>query len=128
MPTTNRRTDVLTYCFVAVFVYGTVVHLLQLATGGGDPYPGAPRAIAWFFVGLVVLDPLAAALLLHRRRVGLVVANAVLVLDAAANAVVNYPPHDPSAGVTAGRIGQAAITAIASALLIATPRLWRRYR
>ncbi|OZD07260.1 hypothetical protein CH275_08935 [Rhodococcus sp. 06-235-1A] len=118
----------LTYLFTAAFAYGTAVHLVQLLGGGGDPYPGVPVAIAWFFVALVVLDPLAAALISRRRRVGLLVGAAVLLLDAAANAVVNYPPHDPAGGVTAGRIGQAVVTALAVLLVFATPRLWRWYR
>ncbi|MDZ7930814.1 MAG: hypothetical protein U5N21_12505 [Rhodococcus sp. (in: high G+C Gram-positive bacteria)] len=128
MRSTPRHVDALTYVFTAVFAYGTVVHLVQLVGGGSDPYPGVPVAIAWFFVALVVLDPLAAVLIARRRRIGLVFGAAILLLDAAANAVVNYPPYDPTDGVTAGRVGQAVVTALAVLLVCTTPRLWRWYR
>jgi len=75
--------------FVVVFAYGTAVHVVQLVDGGSSAYRGAPLVIQWFFVALVVLDPLAAMLMLLRRRIGLVVGNGVLVLDATANAIVN---------------------------------------
>jgi hypothetical protein len=119
---------VLTYLFATVFAYGTAVHLVQLASGSTDPYPGVPIAIAWFFVALVVLDPLAAVLIARRRRIGLMLGATTLLLDSAANAVVNYPPHDPTGGLTAGRVGQAVVTALAALLVLAAPRLWRWYR
>jgi hypothetical protein len=108
---------------VAVFGYGTVVHVVQLATGGWDPYPLLPRWLAAYFLLLTVLDPLAATLLWLRRREGLVLGCAVLVTDAAANLYANYV-LDSGGGATAGRIGQAAITALAIALLAVTPRVW----
>jgi hypothetical protein len=108
---------------VAVFCYGTVLHVVQLATGGWDPYPRLPGWLAAYFVSLAVLDPLAAALLWLRRRAGLALGCAVLVTDAAANGYANYVP-DTSPGLTAGRIGQAAITVLALALLAAAPRVW----
>ncbi|NIL88644.1 hypothetical protein RhoFasSB10_00932 [Rhodococcus fascians] len=123
-----RHVRILTYLFAAVFAYGTAVHLVQLAGGGENPYPGTPAVIAWFFVALVVLDPLAAVLIAQRRRIGLLIGSTTLVLDAVANAVVNYPLHGPSEGVTAGRIGQAVVTALAVTLVFATPRLRRWYR
>ncbi len=128
MRSAPRHVRIPTYLFAAVFAYGTVVHLVQLASGGGDPYPGVPPVIAWFFVALVVFDPLAAVLIARRRRIGLLFGCTTLMLDAAANAVVNYPPHDPAEGVTAGRVGQAAVTAFAVLLVVVTPRLWRWYR
>ncbi|MDV8025020.1 hypothetical protein [Rhodococcus sp. IEGM 1330] len=128
MRSAPRHVEVVTYLFAAVFTYGTVVHLVQLVGGGGDPYPGVPTAIAWFFVALVVLDPLAAILIVRRRRVGLLIGATTLLLDAAANAVVNYPPHDLTDGVTAGRVGQVVVTALAVLLVFVTPRLWRWYR
>ena len=74
-----------------------------------------------------MLDPLAAALLSLRCRVGLVLGCAVLVTDAAANGYANYV-LDNSGGATAGRIGQAAITALAIALLAVGPRVWPWFR
>ena len=108
---------------VAVFGYGTVVHVVQLATGDGDPYPLLPGWLAAYFLLLTVLDPLAATLLWQRRREGLVLGCAVLVTDAAANGYANYI-LDNSDGATFGRIGQAAITALALALLAVAPRVW----
>lgn len=128
VPSAPRHVDVLTYVFTAVFAYGTAVHLVQLVGGGSDPYPGVPVTIASFFVVLVVLDPIAAVLFARRRRVGLVFGAAILFLDAAANAVVNYPPHGQAEGVTSGRVGQAVVTVLAVLLVFATPRLWRWYR
>lgn len=107
----------------AVFGYGTVVHVVQLVAGGGDPYPSLPRWLAVYFVSLTVLDPLAAVLLLLRRRAGLLLGVVVLTTDAAANGYANYG-LDSSDGVTAGRVGQAVITMLALVLLLATPRLW----
>ncbi|MFI6759817.1 hypothetical protein ACIBF5_11850 [Micromonospora sp. NPDC050417] len=69
---------------VAVFVYGTVVHLFQLATGGTHPYPDAPTWLAVYFVSLTLLDPLAAGLLAARRAEGLFLGCAVLLTDAIA--------------------------------------------
>lgn len=123
-----RRADVLTWLFVVVFAYGTAVHLAQLTAGGPSGYQGAPWVIQWFFVSLVVFDPLAATLIFRRRRIGLVVGNGILVLDAVANAIVNYPPISTVSGVTAGRIGQGVVTVCALVMATATPRLWRRYR
>ena len=107
----------------AVLAYGTVVHVLQLLVGGWDPYPSVPGWLAVYFVSLTVLDPLAAALLLLRRRAGLVLGCAVLVTDAAANGYANYA-IDASVGLTVGRVGHAVITLLTLALLVATPRLW----
>ena len=103
----------------AVLAYGTVVHVLQLLAGGWDRYPSVPGWLAVYFVSLTVLDPLAAALLLLRRRAGLMLGCAVLVTDAAANGYVNY-----AIDASVGRVGHAVITLLALALLVATPRLW----
>ncbi|MEX5718028.1 hypothetical protein [Geodermatophilus maliterrae] len=109
---------------VAVLAYGTAVHVAQLVLGGGDPYPALPGWLRAYFVSLTLLDPLAAVLLALRRRSGVVLAVAVLVSDAAANAWANYAV-DPAVGVTAGRVGQAVVTLLAVALVAATPVLWR---
>ncbi|MGR7025524.1 hypothetical protein [Geodermatophilus sp. URMC 62] len=109
---------------VVVLAYGAVVHVVQVVLGGGNPYPGLPGWLRAYFVSLTLLDPLAAVLLALRRRTGLVLAVAVLVSDAAANAWANYA-LDPAAGGTAGRVGQAVVTLLAVALLAATPLLWR---
>lgn len=123
-----RDVRVLTCLFFLVFAYGAVVHAVQIVGGGSDPYPGAPTAIAVFFVALVVLDPLAALLIALRRRLGIAIGIGVLTLDAVANGVVNYPPHVTEPGVTAGRVGQMLVCLLAVGLAAAAPRLWRSYR
>jgi len=109
---------------VLVLAYGTVVHLLQLVVSGFHPYPALPDWLRAYFTALTVLDPLAAVLLARRRRRGLVLAATVLVSDAAANGWGNYALDD-TVGITTGRVGQAMITVLAIALVIALPQLWR---
>jgi hypothetical protein len=110
---------------VAVFVYGTAVHLDHLAASGWPPYRGLPGWLAGYFVSLTVLDPAAAGLLACRRRAGLLLGCAVLLSDAAANGYANYAVRPgPGPGITAGRAGQAVVTVLAVALVAATPRIW----
>jgi len=110
--------------FVVVLAYGTAVHVVQLVATGFDPYPGLPGWLRSYFISLTVLDPLAAVLLARRHRVGVVLAVAVLVSDAAANGIANYA-LDPAAGVTAGRVGHAVIMLLAVGACAVAPRLWR---
>lgn len=107
----------------AVLGYGTVVHVVHLMVGGLDPYPSVPGWLAIYFVSLTLLNPIAAVLLLLRRRAGLLLGCAILITDAAGNGYANYV-IDASNGLTAGRVGQAVITVLAVALLAAAPRLW----
>ncbi|MEJ5946913.1 hypothetical protein WDZ17_16585 [Pseudokineococcus basanitobsidens] len=109
---------------VVALTCGTVVHLVQLLTSGGNPYPGLPTWLSTYFVSLTVLDPLAALLLERRHRAGVVLTVAVLVTDATADALANYT-YDPTAGITTGRIGQAVITCLALGALAAAPAMWR---
>ena len=78
----------------AALGYGAVVHLVHLVLGGLDPYPSVPGWLAIYFVSLTMLDPIAALLLLLRRRAGLVLGCAVLITDAAANGYANYVADD----------------------------------
>lgn len=107
-----------------LLLYGAAVHVVQIAAAGGEPYPGLPGWLLLYFVSLTVLDPFAAVLLLLRWRSGVVLAVAVLVTDAVANALANYT-FDQTAGLTAGRLGQAVITLLALASLAVAPSLWR---
>ena len=109
---------------VLVLAYGTVVHVVQLAVAGGDPYPDLPGWLRTYFLSLTVLDPLAALLLAGRRRSGVVLAVAVLVSDAVANGWANHVV-DPTDGFTAGRVGHGLVTLVAVGLLVATPGLGR---
>ncbi|MEH3075668.1 MAG: hypothetical protein PGN11_03175 [Quadrisphaera sp.] len=107
-----------------LLLYGTAVHVVQIVVAGGHPYPGLPGWLRIYFISLTVLDPLSAVLLLRRCRAGVLLAVAVLVTDAVANGLANYA-FDQTAGLTAGRLGQAVITLIAVGSLAATPSLWR---
>ena len=119
-----RPAQVAAAVLVLVLAYGTVVHVVQLAAAGGVPHPDLPGWLRAYFVSLTLLDPLAAGLVLLRRRSGVVLAVTVLVSDAAANGWANHV-LDPASGVTAGRVGQAVVTLLALALLAVTPALWR---
>lgn len=67
--------------YVVLLSYGTVLHLVDLAAGGVEPYPWAPPWLALYLVLLTVLDPLAAGLLALRRRAGLYLACTVFVTE-----------------------------------------------
>lgn len=108
---------------VLVLTYGTVVHLVQLALSGLEPYPGLPGWLRTYFVSLTVLDPLAAVLLAYRTRTGVALAVTVLVTDAAANGWANYV-LDTAGGVTVGRVGQAFIAVLTIGACAAAPHLW----
>jgi hypothetical protein len=105
---------------VAVFSYGGVVHLVQLATGGWPPYVWAPTWLAIYFASLTLLDPLAASLLWARRTIGLYLSSLVLVTDAAAN---GYAVYGLSGATTTARISQAIISLLALATVITAPRV-----
>lgn len=112
---------------VAVLAYGTLVHVVQLLASGLDPYPELPGWLRLYFVGLTVLDPLAAVLLARRRRSGIALAVAVLMTDSLANGWANYALDDRS-GVTAGRVGQAVVTVLALVLVLGARSLWAAAR
>ncbi|MFB7896959.1 hypothetical protein ACWD33_27050 [Streptomyces xiamenensis] len=78
--------------YIGVFVWGTLVHLVDLTGGGHSSYAlDAPAAVRAFFVALVVLDPLVAVLLWRRRPAGVVAAGLVMGADLAANGWVLGP-------------------------------------
>ena len=108
-----------------VLAYGGAVHIAQLADGW-PPYPWAPIWLAVYFVSLTALDPLAALLLLDRRRAGLYLAAIVLVTDALAN---GYASYCLPVGTTASRAAQAVISCLALGSLLAAflARPWMRH-
>lgn len=109
---------------VVVLVYGSAVHVVQLAASGFNPYPDLPSWLRVYFIALTGLDPLAAVLLARRRRSGVVLAVVVLGSDAAANGFANYV-LDRAVGVTAGRVGHTVIMMLAIGVCAAASRLWR---
>lgn len=111
------------FTVVAALGYGTVVHVVQLVDGGTDPYPGVPPWLAGFYVALVVLDPLAAVLLLRRNRFGIVLAVVVLATDAAANAYANFIlASGPEFSV--GRAAVVVVAGLALAMIVTLPWVW----
>jgi hypothetical protein len=114
------------WVLVAVFGYGTAVHLLQLVTSGGHPYRGNPWWIATFFVSLTALDPIVAGGLARRRRWAVWSALLVLALDAAANGYAVYVVI-PASGLTAGRLGHGVITLLAIAVVLTARPLDRLF-
>ncbi|AUX69724.1 hypothetical protein CHX26_09620 [Porphyrobacter sp. HT-58-2] len=72
--------------YVVCFAIGTISHALDFWVLGLRPYQGAPIVLEAFWSSLVVLDPIAAGLLLSgKRRAGLVLAAIIMVCDVAAN-------------------------------------------
>ena len=107
-----------------VLAYGAVIHVFQLAHGW-PPYPWAPVWLAVYFTALTVLDPLAAWLLLPRRRAGLYLAVFVLVTDALAN---GYASYDLPTGTLTSKAAQAVISglAVGSLWVALQARPWTR--
>lgn len=105
--------------YIALFAYGTVVHIVRLAT---DAYADLPAALSWFFTALVVLDPLAAVLLWFRPVRGAIFGSAVLLADAAANGYANFI-LDPVLGVTLGRVSVGVVAVLGVALAWLATRL-----
>ena len=84
---------------------------------------GARRQV--YSTALTLLDPLAAVLLARCRRSGIVLTVSVFVTDTMANGYANHVLDD-SAGLTAGRVGQAVTTVLALVSLAVAPAAWRR--
>ncbi|MFF0794880.1 hypothetical protein [Streptomyces spiralis] len=69
-------------------IEGTGSHIADLVRGGIYAYAAFHQvSLQVFFVGLVILDPLAAVLVGLVRREGIWLASAVMVLDVSANLV-----------------------------------------
>jgi hypothetical protein len=118
-----RSVRVVVIAAVCLLAYGGIVHLGDLlGVRPGGPGPSTPTVLMLYFTSLTVFDPLAALLLALRRVEGLLLGCAVLDSDAAANGYANYV-LDTAPGITAGRIGQAVITALAVALIAAAPKV-----
>jgi hypothetical protein len=118
-----RWVRVVVLAAACVLAYGGIVHLGDiLGVRPGSPSPSTPAWLMLYFTSLTVFDPLAALWLALRRIEGLLLGCAVLVSDAAANGYASYV-LDTTPGITPGRIGQAVITGLAVALILAAPRV-----
>lgn len=72
--------------YIICFTIGTVSHALDFVVLGLRPYNWGPPMLEAFWSSLVVLDPVAAGLLLFgKRRAGLVLAAIIIVCDVVAN-------------------------------------------
>ena len=73
------------------FLYGTLVHAIDIARGGWLPYRYAPFVANLFWSLLAILDPSVVILLIClQRRLGLALAVSIMVLDVAVNSYVTY--------------------------------------
>ncbi|WP_234440590.1 hypothetical protein [Streptomyces rimosus] len=74
------------------FAQGACAHLLDLVRGGIHAYASYPHvAYQVYFISLVVLDPLAALLVVRLRRAGVWLACGVMITDVTANWTGNWP-------------------------------------
>ena len=71
--------------WVIGFLVGTTTHTADLIFGGLDAYSGYPLGVRLFWVTLTILDPVTAALIIFRRRSGIVLGTAVIIADIAVN-------------------------------------------
>ncbi|WP_327258426.1 hypothetical protein [Streptomyces sp. NBC_01240] len=87
-----RRVLLVVTVYVVCFLWGTAIHLVDLAGGGHNSYASpAPAPIRVYFVALVLLDPLVAVLLVRVRPIAVTMASAVMTVDVSANYYVNWP-------------------------------------
>ena len=107
---------------VLLLTWGGLQHLLDFLTAGWTPYADAPDWLAAYWSALLLLDPLAAVLIAHRRRTGLLLAPVILLTDAAAN---GYAVHVLDLGGPLAPIGQGVVTVLAVSSTALTPRLLR---
>ncbi len=120
----SRSTRWAAAALAIVLFYGTAVHVFQLVGSGLSAYACLPAWLRTYFIALVVFDPLAAFLVVLRRRSGIALAVAVLTTDAVANGWANYV-LDSDPGVTAGRVGHGVITVLAVSACAFAPHLWQ---
>lgn len=67
------------------FLVGTTTHVADLVVGGMNAYSGFPPGVRLFWATLTILDPVTAALIILRRRSGIVLGSAVIIADIAVN-------------------------------------------
>lgn len=107
---------------VLLLAWGGLQHLLDFLTDGWNPYAYAPHWLAAHWSTLLLLDPLAAVLIARRHRAGLLLAPLILLTDAAAN---GYAIHALDLGGPLAPIGHGAVSVVAIASTVMTPRLLR---
>ena len=80
-----RALRVLQVMWVLGFLVGTTTHTVDLILGGVNAYSNFPLGVRLFWVTLTILDPATAALIIFRRRFGIVLGSAVIIADIAVN-------------------------------------------
>ncbi len=121
-PPADRLRIVILVVWIAGFLIGTASHVLDLIAGGADTYGDFPSGLRVFWLSLTVLDPLTVALLLLRKRAGIVLGLVVILSDIAVNWTVFFTiGGNPLFGV----VNQ---TVFAVVLLATAPALWRWFR
>ena len=75
---------------VAGFTIGTLTHILHLVNVGWIVFDDAPNWMNVYWTALTALDPLAAALLVYRRSIGLALGAAIILSDVAINSYALY--------------------------------------
>ncbi|TAJ47314.1 MAG: hypothetical protein EPO52_12505 [Herbiconiux sp.] len=80
-----RALRVFQVVWVLGFLVGTTTHTVDLIVGGLNAYSDFPLGVRLFWVMLTFLDPATAALIIFRRRSGIVLGIAVIVADIAVN-------------------------------------------
>jgi hypothetical protein len=80
-----RALRVFQVVWVLGFLVGTTTHTADLIVGGVNAYSDFPLRVRLFWVSLTILDPVTAALIIFRRRSGIVLGIAVIVADIAVN-------------------------------------------
>jgi len=108
--------------WIAGFLVGTVTHVLELVAGGFDTYGEFPPALRLFWVSLTLIDPLAALLLLLKRRTGIALGLAIILTDVAVNWTVFLTIGDHSL------FGVVTQSVFAVFLLATAVPLWRWMR
>jgi len=81
----GRALRVFQVVWVLGFLVGTTTHTADLIVGGLNAYSDFPLGVRLFWVSLTILDPATAALIIFRRRFGIVLGIAVIVADIAVN-------------------------------------------
>jgi hypothetical protein len=80
-----RALRVFQVVWVLGLLVGTSTHTADLIVGGVNAYSDFPLGVRLFWVSLTILDPATAALIIFRRRSGIVLGTAVIVADIAVN-------------------------------------------
>jgi hypothetical protein len=80
-----RALRVFQVLWVIGFLIGTTTHTADLIFGGLNAYSGFPLGVRLFWMTLTILDPVTAALIIFRRRSGIVLGFVVIIADIAVN-------------------------------------------